>query len=128
VCPRLGPWAQTISLFYAAALPTVFGLAWVCIAIVGVRLLTTAKPADNPMHEDKEVMAGTITSPGPTPNTVRGGDGCPRELGAAATRRRRPDARVKATGRLGGLPTRAAALFHRRSFHGSCCTSIIDLQ
>jgi hypothetical protein len=39
VCPQLDPRAQTISLFYAAALPAVFALAWIYVAGMGVWLL-----------------------------------------------------------------------------------------
>ena len=39
LCPRLRPRAQTMSLFYAVALPVVFALAWVYIAGMGIWLL-----------------------------------------------------------------------------------------
>jgi len=44
VCPRLDSWAQTFSLFYAVALPSVFALAWIYVAGMGISLLVQGGP------------------------------------------------------------------------------------
>lgn len=36
MCPRLSPRQRTLSVFYAVALPAVFALAWIYVAIVGI--------------------------------------------------------------------------------------------
>ena len=39
VCPRLEPRSQTLSLFYAVALPVVFAVVWIYVAAMGISLL-----------------------------------------------------------------------------------------
>jgi hypothetical protein len=44
VCPRLDAWGQALSLFYAVALPVLFALAWIGVAVVVIWSLAQSQP------------------------------------------------------------------------------------